>query len=84
MAKATAPATTSAMTDTQARLLALEIVTVAALNRLSRDGSSLRALVSDLQASAAASSEVEGRDPEFIANVQANVARITDGVLRRL
>jgi hypothetical protein len=72
--------TTDAMSDTQARLLALEMVTSAVLSQLARDNSQVRSVLEGL----ASPTELPDGGPvggqDGLAHVQSNVARLASAI----
>lgn len=71
---------TTALDDTRARLLALEMVTVAALNLLAQDSPGLRQAMAELGAPDRSPNWPEAADRAFMDHLQANVARLAAGI----
>lgn len=71
---------TTALDDTRARLLALEMVTVAALNLIARDSPALRQAMAELGAPDRLPNGREAADRDFMDHLQANVARLAAGI----
>ena len=72
--------TMEAMSDTQARLLALEMVTSAVLNQLARDDPKVRSVLEDLAAPRRLPSPDAVGGPDGLAHVQQNVARLATAI----
>lgn len=74
----------AAVDDPRARLLALEIVTVAALNRLLRDAPDLQAAMDELGNPGKLPERPGAGDSVFMEHVQANVMRLASGINAKL
>ena len=70
--------------DNRARLLALEIVTIAALNRLLKDAPALEAAMGELARPGTLPDRPAAGDRAFMDHVQQNVARLTAGITAKL
>ena len=70
--------------DSRARLLALEIVTVAALNRLLKDAPALADAMRELADPGTLPDHPAAGDRAFLERVQRNVARLAAGVTAKL
>ena len=84
MSQAPAPEVDTALDDTRARLLALEMVTVAALNRLLGDAPALQAAMSELGNPGRLPDRPDAGDRAFLEHVQTNVARLAAGIVAKL
>lgn len=73
-----------AMADTHARLLALEMVTTAVLNRLAGEDPKLRELIQDLASPTKLPAAGVAGGEDGLDNLQANVARLAGAIANPL
>jgi hypothetical protein len=74
----------AALADTHARLLALEMVTSALLNRLAANDPEMRTILQDLAEPQALPDGAAAGGEEGLAHLQANVARLAGAITARL
>jgi hypothetical protein len=80
----TADPNTAALADTHARLLALEMVTTAVLNRLAEDDPRLQSLVGELAAPPTLPDAARAGGADNLDHLQANVQRLAGAIANPL